>query len=69
MSLTRDLLTDETPLSNAERLALYRRKREYWRDEQWWLLSHPEDDGVVMDDARLVATGTWLPAFLRRQAE
>ena len=69
MSLTRDLLTDETPLSNAERLALYRRKREYWRDEQWWLLSHPEDDGVVMDDTRLVVTGKWLPAFLRRQAE
>ncbi len=67
--LSRELLTDETPLSNPERLALYRRKRDYWRDEQWWLLSHPDEDGVVMDDIRLVAAGKWLPAFLRRQAE
>ena len=69
MSLTREILADEVPLTNGERLQQYRRKRDYWRDEAWWLLSHPEDDGVVMDDTRLVATGKWLPAFLRRQAE
>lgn len=69
MSLTREILAAETPLTNPERLAQYRRKRDYWRDEQWWLLSHPDCDGVVMDDTRLVVTGKWLPAFLRRQAE
>jgi hypothetical protein len=66
--ISREIFADETPLSNGERLAQYRRKRDYWRDEQWWLLTHGEDDGVVMDDVRLVATGKWLPAFLRRQA-
>jgi hypothetical protein len=65
--LNRELLTDETPLTNAERLALYRRKREYWRDEIWWLLSHPDDDGIVVDPW-VGCTTAELPAFLRRQA-
>lgn len=64
-----ELLTTESPPSAGERLARYRAKRDHWRDEAWWLLTHPEDDGVIIDANKLVTAGKWIPSFLRKQAE
>jgi hypothetical protein len=63
--LNRELLTDETPLSNPERLAAWREKVAGWSLERWYELAHPEAPALQVEDVR------WrneLPSLLRRQA-
>jgi hypothetical protein len=59
-------LTSDTPLTNAERLALWRAKLAGWRMEQWYELTHPDEPAVILDSTLL----DWdeIPPFLRKQA-
>jgi hypothetical protein len=68
--ITIEVFTDESPLSNQERLAIYQQKKQHWKTEQWWLLTHPEDDGIIVDPT-LPDYGPWedLPDYLKKQAE
>jgi hypothetical protein len=59
-------LTDETPLTNQERLALWRDKLAGWRLEQWYELTHPGAPALELEDVRWANA---LPSLLRRQAE
>jgi len=61
------IFTDEIPLTNLERLELWRRKHWGWKAETWWALTHPLDDGLVTD--QIINDLAALPAFLRRQAQ
>lgn len=60
------IFTTEEPLSNLERLELWRRKRWGWKAEAWWQLTHPGEDGLVEDS--IINDLASVPAFLRRQA-
>lgn len=68
IEFSREVLTSDDPMSNQERIALWRRKHEMVRLEVWWTLTHPGDDGIVVDPW-VGSTTAELPAFLRRQAE
>ena len=61
------IFTDETPLTNLERLELWRRKHWGWKAETWWALTHHQDDGLVTD--QIINDLAALPDFLRRQAQ
>jgi len=61
------IFTTEEPLSNLERMEIYRRKRWGWKLETWWQLSHPNDDGLVVDS--IIGDVVDVPSALRRQAQ
>ena len=57
----------EEPLSALERIELWRRKRWAYKAEVWWALTHPNEDGLVVDET--IGDVVDVPAYLRRQAE
>ena len=60
------VFTTEEPLSNEERVELWRRKRWAWKAEVWWKLTHPGEDGLIVDT--VVGDVVNVPDCLRRQA-
>jgi hypothetical protein len=65
----RDLLTGETPLTNAERVAAWRGKLAGWQLERWYELAHPDAPALEIESP---AQRTWratLPSLVRWQAE
>jgi len=60
------IFTDETPLTAAERLELWRRKLWASKLENWWCSLHGLD-GITTDDA--LGDIANLPPYLRRQAQ
>lgn len=60
------IFTTETPLTNLERLELWRRKKWGWKLEDWWRLSHPKEDGLLEDT--IIGDMVEVPLCCRRQA-
>ena len=61
------IFADEDPLTNEARVELWRRKKWAHKAEQWWALTHPGEDGVVVDE--IIGDVVDVPGYLRRQAE
>ena len=61
------IFAEVDPLTNQERLELWRRKWWGWKAESYWSLTHPGEDGLVVDEA--IGDVVDVPAYLRRQAE
>jgi hypothetical protein len=64
-----DLLTDETPLTNPERLARWRDKVGDRKLEQWWELTHPDAPALEIEAPAARDWRATLPSLLRWQAE
>ena len=65
----RDLLTGETPLTNAERASLWRSKLAGWQLERWWELTHPDAPALEIEAPAARNWRATLPSLLRWQAE
>ena len=61
------VFSTEEPLTNEERIELWRRKKWAWKAETWWKLTHPGEDGLIVDEA--IGDVVDVPHYLRRQAE
>lgn len=56
----------EEPLTNLEREEIWRRKKWGYKLENWWALTHPQDDGIITDE--IIGDLVDVPSFLRKQA-
>ena len=61
------IFADVDPLTNEARVELWRRKKWSWKAETWWSLTHPGEDGLVVDE--IIGDVVDVPDYLRRQAE
>ena len=59
------VFSTEEPLTNEERIELWRRKKWMHKAEEWWRLTHGED-GLIVDT--VVGDVVNVPSFLKRQA-
>jgi hypothetical protein len=61
------IFTEVDPLTNRERFEQWRRKWWSWKAETYWSLTHPGEDGLVVDQP--LGDIADVPPYLRRQAE
>ena len=64
-TLTPEILTSVNPLSQEERVELWRRKRYAMKLQDWWALTHG-GEAIIIDDLLLDLRSP--PNAMRRQA-